>query len=92
MTPSPIIGIRAVEDLDGHGVQSLIISNSRQGIIIIIYICIILTKHLHNHYLIWSSQQFNEISRKDIIKILISQKRKLKELEILMATEDKSRK
>lgn len=30
VTPSLIIGIRAAEDLGGHGVQSLIISNSRK--------------------------------------------------------------
>lgn len=46
VTPSLITGIRAAEDLGNHGVQSLIISNSRQGIMIIIYICMILSKAL----------------------------------------------
>lgn len=41
-----VTGIGAAKDLGSHGVPSLIISTSRQGSIVIIYICIILYKAL----------------------------------------------
>lgn len=92
VTPSLITGIRAAEDLGNHGAQSLIISNSRQGIMIIIYICIILCKALLSPLSHLLLTRICEISRKNTIKILISQKRKLKELENLMAGENNSSK